>query len=111
MRRKMWIGAVALLLGSILHAQDIAGDWQGTLKAGRQELRTIIHIEKAENGGWKATMYSIDQTTDAITVTSLTLNRFNPKFAVDAVRGRYGRKDGPDGGSIYGNWTQRQALP
>src|SRR5438445_10182607 len=108
MRRKMWIGVVALLLGSVLHAQDIAGDWQGTLKAGRQELRTIIHIEKAENGGWKATMYSIDQTTDAIPVTSVTLDGSNLKLAVDAVRGRCEGKVGADGASIEGTWTQGQ---
>jgi non-heme chloroperoxidase len=33
-----------------LHAQDISGDWQGTLSAGK-DLRIIVHIEKnaAEN--------------------------------------------------------------
>src|SRR6476661_9549704 len=30
---------------STLHAQDISGDWQGTLHAG-QDLRVIVHIEK-----------------------------------------------------------------
>ena len=29
-----------------LQAQDISGDWQGTLHAG-QDLRVIVHIEKA----------------------------------------------------------------
>ena len=28
----LWIIAVAMLSGSTLYAQDIAGDWQGTLK-------------------------------------------------------------------------------
>jgi hypothetical protein len=47
--------------GAALHAQDIAGDWQGTLDAG-QKLRIILQIEKAEGGVLKATAYSIDQS-------------------------------------------------
>jgi hypothetical protein len=41
MKRKnaKWAGALAMLAGATLPAQDIAGDWQGTLKAGPQELR------------------------------------------------------------------------
>ena len=49
MRRKMlWIGLLGALFGSGLYAQDIAGDWQGTLKAGPQELRLILQIAKGE---------------------------------------------------------------
>jgi hypothetical protein len=40
---------LAAMLTSIapatLHAQDISGDWQGTLHAGT-DLRVIVHIEK-----------------------------------------------------------------
>ena len=56
----LWIIAVATLSGSTLCAQDIAGDWQGTLKAGAG-LRLILHITKSDNGGWSAMLYSIDQ--------------------------------------------------
>ena len=31
---------------STLRAQDISGDWQGTLSAGK-DLRIILHIEKS----------------------------------------------------------------
>jgi len=48
------------LSGSTLHAQDIAGDWQGNLKAGTG-LRLILHITKSDNGGWSAMLFSIDQ--------------------------------------------------
>jgi hypothetical protein len=40
-------------------AQDIAGDWQGTLK-GPQELPLIVHVEKGDRGAWKASLASID---------------------------------------------------
>ena len=48
----------------LAYAQDISGDWQGTLKAGAQELRTLLQIAKSDNGEWKATMLSIDQSPD-----------------------------------------------
>ena len=35
-----------------LQAQDIAGDWQGTVKAG-VDLRVIVRISKQEDGAWK----------------------------------------------------------
>jgi hypothetical protein len=34
--------AVAILLRCVLSAQDIAGDWQGTLKFGKNEERVVI---------------------------------------------------------------------
>jgi hypothetical protein len=56
---------VALFIASSVYAQDPVGDWQGTLKIPqRPQLRTIIHISKAENGGWNASMLSIDQSPD-----------------------------------------------
>jgi hypothetical protein len=62
MNTTLWIGVVATLSGSSLHAQDIAGDWQGTFKMGAEELRIVAKIAKGNNGNWKAT--SIDQTPD-----------------------------------------------
>jgi hypothetical protein len=41
-------------------AQNIADTWQGTLHAGR-DLRTVVKISKADDGGYKAVLYSIDQ--------------------------------------------------
>jgi len=51
----LWLGTLAGLLGSTLYAQDIAGDWQGTLKAGSQQLRLVVQIARGDSGGWKAT--------------------------------------------------------
>jgi non-heme chloroperoxidase len=110
-KSSLWFWALAALLGSGLYAQDIAGDWQGTLKAGPQDLRLILKIEKADGGGWKGSMYSIDQTTDAIPVTSVTLADSNLEFTVDAVRGSYEGKVSADGASIGGTWTQGAPLP
>jgi phosphodiesterase/alkaline phosphatase D-like protein len=40
--------------------QSIADTWQGTLHAG-QDLRTVVKISKADDGGYKAVFFSIDQ--------------------------------------------------
>jgi hypothetical protein len=43
-------------------AKDIVGTWQGTLHAGRDLLRVVVKISKADDGAYKALCYSIDQT-------------------------------------------------
>jgi pimeloyl-ACP methyl ester carboxylesterase len=106
----LWLSVLAALLASTLHAQDIAGDWQGTLKAGPAELRLIVQIAKGDAGVWKATMYSIDQTTDPIPVSSVTLDGSKLKLTVDMVQGAYEGKVSADGASIEGTWTQGQPL-
>lgn len=110
--RKMLLGIItfATLLGSSLYAQEIAGDWQGTLKLGAG-LRIILHITKEDNGSWNGMMYSIDQTTDGIKVNSLSLVGSDLKFSVDQVHGSYEGKLSPDGASISGTWTQGSPLP
>jgi hypothetical protein len=90
-----WVVAFVALLGSSLHAQDIAGDWQGTLKIG-DGLRIILHIVKGDNGGWNGVMYSIDQTTDGIPVSSLTMQGTDLKFSVEQIRGSYEGKLSPE---------------
>jgi pimeloyl-ACP methyl ester carboxylesterase len=112
MRKKMLrVGALTMLLGSSLHGQDIVGDWQGTLKAGSQELRVVLQISKGDGGSWKATIYSIDQTADAIPVNTVTLERATLKLIVDELRGAYEGKLSADGASISGTWTQGAPLP
>jgi non-heme chloroperoxidase len=92
-------------------AQDIAGDWQGTLKVEAQELRIVLQIAMRDNGGWKAMMYSIDQSSDAIPVNSIALEGSNLKLTVDAVQGTYAGKVSTDGNSIAGTWAQGAPLP
>src|ERR1700721_4647167 len=108
--RMLWIVTLATLAASALCAQDLTGNWQGTLKTG-VDLRLIVEITKGDGGGWKATMYSIDQPTNAIPVNSLRLDGTNLKFTVDMVRGTFEGKVSADGDSIVGTWSQGQPLP
>jgi pimeloyl-ACP methyl ester carboxylesterase len=52
-------------------AQDITGAWNGTLKAGGQELRIVFNITESD-GIYEATMDSPDQGVRGIPMTDIT---------------------------------------
>ena len=108
MRMTLWIGALATI--GALYAQDISGDWQGTLKAG-QDLRIILHIEKGDKGVFKCTLYSIDQGPDGVQATSVQLKDSVLKVGLDLLLASYEGKVSADGNSITGNWSQGMKLP
>src|SRR5271168_3571852 len=83
--------------------QSIADTWQGTLHAGR-DLRTVVKISKADDGGYKAVFYSIDQGGDGITASKCTLE--GPTLKMTLPFGSYEGKLSPDGKTITGTWTQ-----
>jgi len=92
-------------------AQEIVGDWQGTLKVNSAELRLVLHVTKDDAGHLKAMLDSIDQDADDIPVTSITLKEGNLKFEVLDVHGDYQGTFNADGTAIEGTWTQLQPLP
>ena len=97
--------------GSALHAQDLAGIWQGTMQAGPQNLRTVFTIT-SENGALKAVMRSLDQGGQPIPVTTVTAQGAAVRISVEAVSGTYDGKMTADGKSISGTWSQGpRALP
>jgi hypothetical protein len=60
----LWIAALLMMSSRAVFAQDLSGDWQGALSIGTQQLRLILHIDKADDASWKATLASIDQSPD-----------------------------------------------
>jgi len=86
-------------------AQGIADTWQGTLHAG-SDLRIVLKISKAADGGYTAINYSIDQGGAPIPVSKITLDGTTVKMLIPAVGGTYEGKLSPDGKTISGNWSQ-----
>jgi|SRR5215469_686304 len=55
--QRILIGAALLVcLAHPAIAQDVIGDWQGTLKVGSVELRLVLHIGRESSGALKATL-------------------------------------------------------
>jgi non-heme chloroperoxidase len=109
----LWIGMLGSLLRSPLHAQDIAGDWQGTIMDQAQPLRTIMQISRADGGGWKVSLLSVDQsgTDHPRAASSVTLEGSVLKVTFNQLGGVYDGKLGADGHSISGTWKQTGEGP
>jgi uncharacterized protein (TIGR03435 family) len=105
MRKLMMLvaGAVLMFTGS-LHAQDITGNWQGTLQAGKG-LRTVLKISKVD-GKLKADFYSIDQSPRPIAVTSISLQGTAVTIAIKPFDLTYAGTLSADGKTIIGKSTQ-----
>lgn len=101
--------AAAALFCALLNAQEITGDWQGTLRS--PDARLVIRVSRDEAGGWKALVYNIDQSSDPQRADSLAVNAQSVKLTVNSLRAAFeGKLDG-DGRTMRGVWTQGPARP
>jgi uncharacterized protein (TIGR03435 family) len=104
----LWMMALAALQGSALQAQNITGNWQGTLQAGPQKVRILFKIA-LENDKLKATLYTVDRPSAPI-ATTITRDGSTVKMTIPALNGNYEGKLSGDGNSIAGTWTQGAPL-
>src|SRR5271165_2317991 len=111
MRHIFLLAAVAAAATLCAQAQDILGDWQGTLKAGPAELHLLLHISKANDGTLKASMDSLDQGAMGIPITSISLKGTVLTFASEPINGSYEGKVNAGATAIEGTWTQGQPFP
>ncbi len=110
--KRILILATFVVGASFAHAQDIAGDWQGSLSLNGTELRLVLHITKAPDNTLKATLDSIDQPgANGIPVNSITLKDSKLNLDVATVHGTYEGKVSADGNTLIGTWTQATPLP
>src|SRR5215469_2377029 len=104
--KKLFLLFVFLLFAAVSFAQDITGDWNGTLHANGGELRLVLHISKNSDGSLKATLDSVDQGANGIPVSSATLKDSKLSLDVQAVHGMYEGKVNADASEIAGTWRQ-----
>jgi hypothetical protein len=86
---------------------DIADTWQGTLHVGR-DLRTVIKISKDDKGGYKGTLYSVDQEGASLPLDSVTLQGSDVKYSIKPIDGTFEGRLSADGKTIDGSWKQGQ---
>ena len=103
--------AAAMLLRGVLSAQDIAGDWQGTLTFAKTEVRVVISIAKTADGGWTATEFTPDDGSNGVVASSVTLEGSTLKLAFDQIRATYEGTLTESKNSFKGTLTQGSARP
>ncbi|HSY81034.1 MAG TPA: alpha/beta hydrolase [Gemmatimonadaceae bacterium] len=107
MSRSRRIVAAAALLGSALHAQSIAGTWQGAVTAGGSSFRQVLMFAKGDTG-WKAVYYSLDEAGDSVLATSAVLDGRKLKLSVpphfSESSSSFEATFSPDGRSLTGTW-------
>lgn len=111
MKRILFLAWLVVAAAYFASAQDITGDWQGTLSPfGDVELRLVLHITKNPDGTLKATLDSVDQGQNDIAVTALSLQDANLTFDVDSIDASYRGKLMGDGKTILGKWQQGRPM-
>ena len=109
--RKLVVGFIVLsasFLGAA-SAQDLTGNWQGTLQTGGNGTRTVIKVTK-EDGKYKATLYNVDQAGASLPVTTLTQDGKTVQFTIKALDASYTGTLAPDGSAITGKVSQGGQL-
>jgi uncharacterized protein (TIGR03435 family) len=103
---------------AVVHGRgDVAGDWQGTLvfpASGGQpgaKFRLVLRVSKVADGSWSALNYSIDQGSEPMHTSAVSLKGGTFRFAIPSLGGSYEGQVSADGNTITGAWTQGAALP
>jgi len=85
-------------------SRDIAGQWQGTLP-GKRTLRLVLMVAQTDQV-WNAKLFSIDQSGQPFTASSVTLDGSSFRCSVGVMGMMYQGTLSADGNSIMGNWIQ-----
>lgn len=91
-----------------LHAQDIVGQWQGTVQS-KPPLRAVLKVSKSD-GQLRAYIISIDQNPDYFPVTSISDSNGEVRFSIAPFQVTFEGKVSSDGSQITGTWTQGDSL-
>jgi hypothetical protein len=93
-------------------ALSAEGTYAGTLQAGEARLHLVLHLSKATNGAWRASLDSLDQGVMAYEATGVSLSGAALKLEIASVGARYEGKVSDDRQTIDGLWSQGSAsLP
>jgi bla regulator protein blaR1 len=105
--RSLILSLVALVsvMTGVARAQELSGNWQGTLDAGRP-LRIVVKIANGDAGALAAVLYSIDQTPQGLAASGVSLQGTTLKFAIPAIGATYEGRLSGDGRAIAGTFTQ-----
>lgn len=98
--------AFALAAMPSLHAQNLSGNWQGTVALNGHDLRIVFRILQGDDGTLRATAYSLDQDAQPIQVSAITRSGSSVKIAIPEIKGSYEGQLNSKGDTISGTFTQ-----
>ena len=101
--------AAAFALAGPAMAQAYDGDWAGTLHAGAQDLRLVLHVT-TKDGAATATLDSLDQGA-SIPASAVKTDGGQLSALFLAIGGEFTGKLSDDGKTLTGTWAQGANLP
>lgn len=106
-----FLSLIAFLFALPLVAQSKpAGEWDATLHANK-DLRLHLHVEQAGTDEFRATITSLDQSTEAIPVTAFWLQKDQVILTVRNLGGSFQGTVNTSSQTITGYWMQGTSLP
>ena len=119
MKMARWIACAGAIMGGVVPlvagpaaAQQISGDFHGTLSVGATDLRLGLSLTQGADGTLTGTMVSPDQSPKPLDLSAVGARDGRLSFSVPAVGGRYEGLWDPARGAWLGTWTQGgQPLP
>jgi pimeloyl-ACP methyl ester carboxylesterase len=102
---------MALVLAGAARAQEVAGDWHGTLTVPTGDLRLAVAIKTATTGGFEGTATSVDQGGSGSPLADIKLEGQRLSFAIPVVKARYEGQWDATKQAWVGTFTQGAGLP
>jgi hypothetical protein len=111
MRMVGWVVAVlaSMLISSAAMAEDLAGEWHGTIEANGQTLRVALHVKKTD-AGYEGTADSLDTGLDGLVLADIVTDGQTLSFSVLSTDGTYQGKWDEASHQWVGQWTQGTAA-
>lgn len=103
MMKKVFDILLCLFTGIATHAQNVTGDWGGTLKAGPQSLKIVFHIASVDSG-YAVTMDSPDQGAFGLSASSVEYREPELSVKWDGLKAAFTGKI--EGDSLKGIFVQ-----
>ena len=88
------------------YAQQLDGEWKGSLAAGRAELPLVVTIAKINDGNWTANIRTADYPVGSSDAAVVMLDRLNLRI-VSNTGGAYEGRLSSDATFIVGIWSRR----
>jgi hypothetical protein len=84
---------------------DFEGVWEGSVEAGARTIRTRVIVSKAADGRAAASIVNLDQPSDAVPATTVSIEGKTIHLDVRIISGTYRGTLGA-AGEIVGEWGQ-----